>query len=109
MPVMEANKRSGTTRKRPNKAKQIAPLGPAFTSKQEEIRAYKADESQFATNREEAEERGGEQLVSSKIIQLQNRMAKTRPLAGFDEQNKDDQSQEKTGKQSPTSFYERSS
>lgn len=92
------SKKSSSTRKRASKAKQATALTLAQTraSEQEKTKVEAATDDLLPVASEE-EESDDEELLSSKIIQLPTRTAKTRPLAGAGEQNKNDKAQKKAG------------
>lgn len=97
----ETSKKS--SRKRSQKSKQATSLAPAFAGKAEETHTSREDNGQLIASVKEGEKLNEENTVSSKIIQLQDRTAKTWPLAGSSEQDI------KNETQPHSSFYERSS
>ncbi len=99
----ETHKKNNANRKRASKAKQsTTPAAQTSANKHKETDAETSSENQISVMGEE--ELDEEEVLPNKIIQLQDRTAKTRPLPASGEQNIDDQPQKKRGNNRTTNF-----
>jgi uncharacterized protein YjbI with pentapeptide repeats len=103
--INQASEKNGGSRRRSNKARQAASSRQTLISKQKGANAEQPDDNHKpATEQPEEEE-----LLPHKIIQLQTRASKTKPLPGTGEQSKGDRPQKNWGNSLTANFNSASS